>query len=245
MFMPQGALSDGRPLLMAVAPAATAKVKAAAAAAMAAGLSAALRPDGMVNNMLKEGYMLQWRAVHCMAYMVGLGRMHSICASPGCGAPAFRGLSDQDACVMRLITHAMCVCQAALDAVCGATSAAHLMAYDALLQSWNAAGATLQFCTKVMRSCFAAWAGHTPWGLHLCEVGPIVWRSIKRLCCAMQWLNDPKTLQRVSTYLPAQFEVVDPATQPRFARNTIFDDVSEAIAKVGLRAADLLAAQPD
>ena len=61
----------------------------------------------------------------------------------------------------------------------------------------------------------------------------------------MQWLNDGKTLQRVSTYLPAQFEVVDPSTQPRFPRNTIFDDVSEAIAKVSLQAAGPLAAHPE
>jgi hypothetical protein len=167
MFMPQGALSDGRPLLMAVAPAATAKVKAAAAAAMAAGLSAALRPDGMVNNMLKEGYMLQWRAVHSMAYMVGLGfRPSSHLLSPWCGAPASRCLSDQEACMLRLVTHAACVCQAALDAVCSATSAAHLMAYNALLPAWNAAGATLQFCTKVMRWIDAAWTVRAPWTEH-------------------------------------------------------------------------------
>jgi hypothetical protein len=61
----------------------------------------------------------------------------------------------------------------------------------------------------------------------------------------MQWLTDGKTLQRVSTYLPAQFEVVDPSLQPRFPRNTIFDDVSEAIAKVSVQAADPSAAHPD
>ena len=94
VYMPQGVLSDGRPLLMAVAPAATARVKAAAAAALAAGLSAALRPDGMVNNMLKEGYMLQWRAVHCMAYMVGLGSWPAFSyISTGCAALAFRCLA--------------------------------------------------------------------------------------------------------------------------------------------------------
>jgi hypothetical protein len=68
--------------------------------------------------------------------------------------------------MLRLVTHAACVCQAALDAVCSATSAAHLMAYNALLPAWNAAGATLQFCTKVMRLSDAAWTVRAPWTEH-------------------------------------------------------------------------------
>ena len=65
--------------------------------------------------------------------------------------------------MLHLVIRAACVYQAALDAVCGATSAAHLMAYDALLPAWNAAGATLQFCSKVMRLRVAALAKYAPW----------------------------------------------------------------------------------
>ena len=61
----------------------------------------------------------------------------------------------------------------------------------------------------------------------------------------MQWLNDGKMLPRLSSYMPAQFEVVNTSLQPRFPRNTIFDDVSEAIAKVGWRTAISLARNPD
>jgi hypothetical protein len=48
----------------------------------------------------------------------------------------------------------------------------------------------------------------------------------------MQWLNDERTRSRLAMDTPAQIAVVDQNPTPRFPRNDIFDDVSEAIAKV-------------
>jgi hypothetical protein len=42
--------------------------------------------------------------------------------------------------------------QAAMDAVCGATSAEELLAHNALLPAWKAAGSTLQYCCEVIGS---------------------------------------------------------------------------------------------
>ena len=70
LYMLQGILSDGRPLLMAVAPAASVSVKAAAICAMAAGFEAALQPSGLVTMLLKDEDMLPWQAFQSMTYMV-------------------------------------------------------------------------------------------------------------------------------------------------------------------------------
>jgi hypothetical protein len=48
----------------------------------------------------------------------------------------------------------------------------------------------------------------------------------------MQWLNSEQTRSRLATDTAAHVAVVDNKPAPRFPRNTIFDDVSEAIAKV-------------
>jgi hypothetical protein len=66
----QGILSDGRTLLLAVAPAASPGVKSAAAAAMAAGAAAALQASGMATSVHSKAEMLPWQAFHAMAYMV-------------------------------------------------------------------------------------------------------------------------------------------------------------------------------
>ena len=68
--MLQGLLSDGRPLLMAVAPAASISAKSAAIITMAIGLEAALFPSGEVDTILSDEHLLPWRAYHSMAYMV-------------------------------------------------------------------------------------------------------------------------------------------------------------------------------
>ena len=68
--MLQGLLSDGRPLLMAVAPTASISAKSAAIITMAIGLEAALFPSGEVDTILNDEHLLPWRAYHSMAYMV-------------------------------------------------------------------------------------------------------------------------------------------------------------------------------
>jgi hypothetical protein len=56
---------------------------------------------------------------------------------------------------------------------------------------------------------------------------------MQRTCCAMQWLNSQPTLERLSMGEAAHMALMDELTvEPRFPRNIIFDDVSEAIAKV-------------
>jgi hypothetical protein len=70
MWMLQGMLSDGRPMLMAVAPAASAYVRAAAVVLMGNRLTAALRPSGALDTLLDDAHLLPWRAFHLMAYMV-------------------------------------------------------------------------------------------------------------------------------------------------------------------------------
>jgi hypothetical protein len=67
----QGFLSDGRSLLLAVAPAASAGMKAAAIVAMAGGVEAAMLIFGMLNTLQTSEDMFQWQAFHFMAYMVG------------------------------------------------------------------------------------------------------------------------------------------------------------------------------
>jgi hypothetical protein len=80
----QGILSDGRTLLMAVAPAASAGTKAAAVNAMADGIAAVLHPSGMVTKMLNDEDMLPWQAFHSMAYLVRTS-VQCIVVSAYCG----------------------------------------------------------------------------------------------------------------------------------------------------------------
>lgn len=70
MWMLQGMLSDGRPLLMAVAPAASAWVKAATVFTMGSRLTVALDPSGALDALRDDAQPLPWRAFHLMAYMV-------------------------------------------------------------------------------------------------------------------------------------------------------------------------------
>jgi hypothetical protein len=70
MWVLQGMLSDGRPLLMTAAPAASARLKAAAVVVMGNRLTAALRPPGALDTLLDDAHLLPWRAFHLMAYMV-------------------------------------------------------------------------------------------------------------------------------------------------------------------------------
>ena len=70
MWMLQAMLSDGRPLLAAVAPAASASVKADAVFTMGNRLAAALEPSGVLDTRRNDRHLLPWRAFHLMAYMV-------------------------------------------------------------------------------------------------------------------------------------------------------------------------------
>jgi hypothetical protein len=70
MWMLQGMLSDGRPLLEAVAHAASASMTAAAVFMMGNRLTAALEPSGALDTLLDDADLLPWRALHLMAYMV-------------------------------------------------------------------------------------------------------------------------------------------------------------------------------
>ena len=76
MWMLQGMLSDGRPSLEAVAPAASMHVKAAAVAVMGNRLTAALGPSGGLSTLLDDAHLLPWRAFHLMAYMVRAHTSH-------------------------------------------------------------------------------------------------------------------------------------------------------------------------
>ena len=77
--MSQGVLSDGRPLLMAVAPVTSAKAKAGAICAMAAALEASVHDDGMAAAAYEDDHTLPWRAYNVMAYMV---RITTVCTGP-------------------------------------------------------------------------------------------------------------------------------------------------------------------
>ena len=70
MWMLQGMLSDGRPLLTAVAPATSTGVKAAAVYTMGKRLALALDPSGALFTQRNNKHLLPWRAFHLMAYMV-------------------------------------------------------------------------------------------------------------------------------------------------------------------------------
>ena len=70
MWMLQGMLSDGRPLLAAVAPAASTSVTAAAVSTMGNRLTAALDSSGALDTQLDDAHLLPWRAFQSMAYMV-------------------------------------------------------------------------------------------------------------------------------------------------------------------------------
>jgi hypothetical protein len=70
MWMLQGMLSDGRPLLMAVAPEAGHSAKAAAVVAIGNRVEAVLMPSGARDAMLHDDRLLPWQAFHLMAYMV-------------------------------------------------------------------------------------------------------------------------------------------------------------------------------
>ena len=63
-------LSDGRPLLAAVAHAASASATAAAVFTMGNTLTAALEPSSTLDTRPDDADLLQWRACHLMAYMV-------------------------------------------------------------------------------------------------------------------------------------------------------------------------------
>lgn len=63
-------LSDGRPLLEAVARAASTHVKAAAVVVMGNRLTAALTPSGAIGAKRDDIHLLAWRALDLMAYMV-------------------------------------------------------------------------------------------------------------------------------------------------------------------------------
>jgi hypothetical protein len=148
-------LSDGRTLLLAVAPAASPGVKSAAAAAIAAGAAAALHSDlqstDVATMVHTEEEMLPCQAFYAMSYMVRISTMVMVCRlmhetcmhglrwSPG---------RSVDLCVQ-------CLQQAALEAVCSATPAAQLLAHKALLPAWRAAASTLQLCSEVVQ-CMVA-----------------------------------------------------------------------------------------
>jgi hypothetical protein len=70
MHVLQGILSDGRTLLLALAPAASPGVRSAAAAAMAAAAATALQASGMAISVHGKEEMLPWKAFHAMAHMV-------------------------------------------------------------------------------------------------------------------------------------------------------------------------------
>ena len=138
--MLQGMLSDGRSLLMAVAPAASISVKSAAVVSMADGLAAALFPSGEVDKMLDDEHLLPWRASHSMAYMVRTSIVEIACVDARA--------SVRSGCHQQTVVHLLQ--QAALDAVCGATSAADLLGSGALPRAWQAAALALQWCCEVM-----------------------------------------------------------------------------------------------
>ena len=168
MHVLQGILSDGRTLLLAVAPAASPGVKSAAAAAMAAGAAAALQASGVAISVHGKEEMLPWKAFHAMAHMVRARPLscHHLRIKL---APA--GSADQGD---RMPCEAFCchlLQQAALEAVCGATPAAQLLAHDALLPAWRAAASTLRLCSEVTQHVAAS-----------CRpVHPVHWQHIKLL----------------------------------------------------------------
>ena len=148
MCVLQGILSDGRTLLLLVAPAASPGINCAAAAAMAAGAAAALPASGIVMSARGKEGMLPWQAFHAMAYMVRESNMvkgpYQWHALPPLSADRW----DHSAYV-ELCCHFHQ--QAALEAVCGATHAAQLLADNVLLSAWRAAASTLRLCSEVMQ----------------------------------------------------------------------------------------------
>jgi hypothetical protein len=70
IWMLQGMLSDGRPLLMAVAPDAGHSTKAAAMVVIGLRVEAFLVPSGARDATLHDDHLLPWQAFHLMAYMV-------------------------------------------------------------------------------------------------------------------------------------------------------------------------------
>ena len=66
----QGILLESRPLLLAVAPAASPNDKSAAALTMATSAAAALQATGMATTLHTKEEMLPWQAFYAMSYMV-------------------------------------------------------------------------------------------------------------------------------------------------------------------------------
>jgi hypothetical protein len=130
-------------MLLAVAPAASADMKAAAVIELAGGLQDALQPTGMVRTMLTDQHMLPRGALH--------GIHGTLLPSL---FPAFRSLNHcLLICMLRVFTGVPThMKQAALDAVCGASDPADLLAYAALFPAWHAAAGTLLHCTEVTQA---------------------------------------------------------------------------------------------
>jgi hypothetical protein len=141
----QSILSDSRPLLLAVAPEASMPVKGTAISAIVAGLADALQPQAMYT----DEEMLPWQAFYSMGYMV---HTYHNCLCTGMASAMVISRSTR----LRGCSFTFCSMihhlrqQAALEAICGATSAAQLLVHAALLPAWQAAAVTLQLCAKVI-----------------------------------------------------------------------------------------------
>lgn len=88
LTLSQAELSDGRPLLMAVAPCASADAKAQAAAALALGAKAAVHGLGAA---MDPEEILAWQAFHGMAYMVSTRFLTACLACKGVCLPTQLG----------------------------------------------------------------------------------------------------------------------------------------------------------
>ena len=170
---------------------------------MAAGAAAALPASGIVMSARGKEGMLPWQAFHAMAYMVRESNMvkgpYQWHALPPLSADRW----DHSAYV-ELCCHFHQ--QAALEAVCGATPAAQLLADNVLLSAWRAAASTLRLCSEVMQCTV----------LQDCAPRVQVSRQHTALsmsasdddyCRAMQWLNSEQTRSRLATDAAAHVAV--------------------------------------
>ena len=143
-------LSDGRTLLLATAPAASPGVKSAAVLALATGAAAALQSTGVATTLYAEQAMLPRQAFSAMSYMV---RTSTSVVAFMLMSLACAGFAGQQVRSVDLCRHLLQ--QAALEAVCGATPAAQLLAHNALLPAWRAAASALQLCSEVVQCMLA------------------------------------------------------------------------------------------
>lgn len=70
LFYQQAALSDGRPLLLAIAPEASPNVRAAAAASMAEGVRIAMEGAYFLTSGIDPSDVLPYSGFNAMAFMV-------------------------------------------------------------------------------------------------------------------------------------------------------------------------------